>query len=125
MPPKLFRNVILLALLGLGAFAYYDPLKPSDDEAKAAILASLLAADDGQVTAITVKRSFSARHMLSGREERLWPVNATVIKDGREVPDHDYYLMKGSSGRWVAETDDPQDKHWEDSGFFGIRRFGM
>jgi hypothetical protein len=127
MGPKTFRNVILLVALCLGAFAYWEPLKPSDAEAKAAILSALMADSGEEVVSLKVEHSFTGRNLDDGSQTRLWPARATIMKGDKELPDHDFYLMKstGRKAHWEAEINDPKEKHWENVGLFGINRFGV
>jgi len=125
MGPKTFRNVILIAGLGLGAFAYWDPLRPSDPEAKEAILSAVLADPGDEVTSVRVQHSFTGQSVFDGSKALLWPVHATIMKGGKELPDHEFYLRKRSSNKWSAEVNDPAEKHWDNVGLFGVNRFGI
>ena len=125
MGPKTFRNVILLAGVALGAFVYYDPLRPSEEEAKAAILAAILADSGEEVTAVKVEHSFMGRRVDDHSQSRLWPAHATIMKGNQELPYHEFYLMKGYHDKWTAALNDPDDKHWEREGALGVNRFGL
>jgi hypothetical protein len=125
MGPKTFRNVILLVGLGLGAFAFWDPLKPSDNEAKEAILSAVLADPGDEVTSVRVQHSFTGRNVYDSSRALLWPTHATIIKAGKELPEHEFYLMKGGHNHWTALLNESNDQHWENVGMFGVNRFGL
>jgi hypothetical protein len=126
MNSNFFPKLLLIGLIGTAAFIYFDPLRPTDREVKAAILAGLLATDEGEVATVNVSSPYGGQRVSDGFRARLWPVTATVMMPGkREHPYHDFVIWKSDGDRWLAAHNDPKDPEWKRIGLLGWGKFGL
>jgi len=125
MKTNFTRNIFILIMIGCGIFMYFDPYKPSDEVAKATILASMGLPENAAITEFHKGRSFKGRHLGGGDLVRVWPVTATVFRDFLPRPTRSFLIWKEADGTWRAEVDTLLERRWENRGYFGLGWFGL
>jgi len=119
------RNVFILIAIGCAAFIYWDPMKPSDEVAKSAILASLGEQPSAVITEFHKGRSFTARRNSTSPLVRVWPVTANTFHDFLPRPARQFFVWKDLDGVWHAELDNLLERQWENRGYFGLGWLGL